>query len=112
MASKDNEIVLATNDRDFLEYLKSANIEGVTVISEYRKYSDDELFISIVIQLASLAVTPLARKVWEYFSKDKSKKARINDRPIPDNLEETVIVFKQELKIHTRTTNKSEKNPR
>src|SRR6266705_1545180 len=100
---KDNEIVLSTNDRDFLEYLKSANIEGVTVVNEYRKYSSDELFISIVIQLVGLAVTPLARKIWEYFTKDNTKKARINDRPIPDNLDETIIILKQELKIHTRT---------
>ena|SRR5688572_23999773 len=110
--ANENEIILSTNDRDFLEHLKSANIEGVTIVNEYRKYSGDELFVSIVIQVALLAIEPLARKIWEYFTKDNSKKARINDRPIPDELEETVIVFKQELKIQKRTTKKSEDDPR
>jgi len=107
---KDNQILLATDDMELWHGLLNAKIEGVEVtgIKKYDGSSLQDLIITLApfVPLASTALTALAKWIRNYLAKNPTKKTTINERPITDDLDETIIILKQELKIHTRTTNK------
>ena len=107
---KGNRIVLSTSDKELFEELLASNIDGIKIVNNYRKYSD-ELPWALIIQLAIGAVTVLAEIIRHHAAKDSTKKTTINDHPVPNQVNNIVVLIKQELTINTDTSDKSKDKP-
>ena|SRR5438093_9278285 len=97
-----NEISLETTDKELFNGLLSAKIEGVTVDREIKKSLDPDIQ-SVLIQLTISAVPTFAVWLLDKIVKTKAQKTTINERPVPNQVNNIVILIKQELKINTPT---------
>ena len=108
---KENEILLSTNDRELFDDLHSANIEGMKISQDIRKYGDSMPW-DLVIALLPAAFTFFAEWIWKYLMKSPTKKTTINEKPIPNQVNNIIILLKQETNIYNATTDQKKDKPK
>jgi hypothetical protein len=103
---KDNQILLKTDDAELWNDLFNAKIEGIEVtgIKRYDGSAIQDLIITFG-PFAATMLTLIAERIWKHLTKNPTKKTTINEKPVPNEVNNIVVFLKQETTIHNYAPN-------